>query len=77
MPESVLAPMRPTGHGTPDATRTVTAAKTEIYWPQRLIVETCLSLLYFGSERWAAQTAVQLDLESTLRPRGRPRKKKK
>ncbi len=27
-----------------------------------------------GSERWVARTAVKLGLESTLRPRGRPRK---
>ena len=28
----------------------------------------------FGNQRWAQRTAVRLDLESTLRPRGRPRK---
>ena len=30
-----------------------------------------------GSERWVAKTAQQLGLEFTLRPRGRPRKKKR
>ena len=30
----------------------------------------------FGSDRWIKQTAARLGLESTLRPRGRPRKKK-
>ncbi len=29
----------------------------------------------FGSDEWAASTAAALDLESSLRPRGRPRKK--
>ena len=29
----------------------------------------------FGSEKWIEQTARNLGLESTLRPRGRPRKK--
>ena len=28
----------------------------------------------YGSERWQKRTATQLDLESTLRPRGRPKK---
>lgn len=31
----------------------------------------------FGSERWTAHTARRLGLESTLRPRGRPRKRTK
>ena len=31
----------------------------------------------FGSESWTAQTAKTLGLESTLRPRGRPRKSEK
>jgi putative transposase len=28
----------------------------------------------FGGERWATATAARLNLEHTLRPRGRPRK---
>jgi len=31
----------------------------------------------FGSERWVARTARRLGLESSLRPRGRPRKQRK
>ena len=31
----------------------------------------------FGSESWVQKTAKQLGLQSTLRPRGRPRKQKK
>ena len=29
----------------------------------------------FGSEHWVVKTATELGLQSTLRPRGRPRKK--
>ena len=31
----------------------------------------------FGSERWTERVAVRLGLESSLRPRGRPRKTEK
>ena len=31
----------------------------------------------FGSERWQNQTVKKLGLESTMRPRGRPKKKEK
>jgi len=30
----------------------------------------------FGSERWVRRSALRLDLDATLRPRGRPRLKK-
>jgi putative transposase len=30
----------------------------------------------FGSEAWAVQTARRLELEASLRPRGRPRKQR-
>jgi putative transposase len=31
----------------------------------------------FGDDAWVTRTAKQLDLESSLRPRGRPRKHEK
>jgi putative transposase len=30
----------------------------------------------FGEDKWVTKTAAKLDLHSTLRPRGRPRKAK-
>ena len=40
---------------------------------RRSVVRGCR----YGSERWVAGAVVRLGLESTLRPRGRPKKKER